>query len=92
MVGKGSFSCGVALEGSLERNEELGLGKAGEDFSGRRNRKCIAYLFFSFRWKLLISEPSVLLLSGLYDETDLLWESTPPLTPTPAPTTGQRSF
>lgn len=40
MVGKGSFSCGVALEGSLERNEELGLGKAGEDFSGRRNRKC----------------------------------------------------
>ena len=32
MVDKDSFSCGVALEGSLERNEELGLGKAGEGY------------------------------------------------------------
>lgn len=29
MVDMESFSCGVALEGSLERNEELSLGKAG---------------------------------------------------------------
>ena len=32
MVDKDSFSCGVALEGSLERNEELGLGKGGEGY------------------------------------------------------------
>ena len=32
MVDKDSFPCGVSLEGSLERNGELGLGKAGEGY------------------------------------------------------------